>query len=113
MSSTRRTPSSRRRSSSTSDDCRPAQSLRQRKESPMRKWILLLIACAAITPAAAGHGDKGDWEFGPYGGFGWLDDYESLHPDNGALYGGRVGYFICPSLSVEASGQRLSSESVF
>jgi len=83
--------------------------------NPMRSLTILALvamtcAAAAITPAAAGHGEQGDWEFGPYGGFGWLDDYDVLHPDNGSLYGGRVGYFFSPRWSLEGSFQQLSSE---
>ena len=90
----------------------------------MRKTMLTILSLLVVlpgalllaTPAMAGHddhgdhGEKGDWEFGPYGGFGWLDNYGTLHPDNGSLWGGRVGYFFTPALSLEGSFQRLTSE---
>ena len=78
----------------------------------MRKMILALVGVLlmATIPAFAGGGEKGDWEFGPYAGYGWLDDYGFLHPKDDILYGVRVGYFFTPRWSFEASFQRLSTQ---
>lgn len=72
-------------------------------------WALFALILVG-TPAMAGQGEKGDWELGPYLGFGWLDDYEGLDPDDDVLYGGRVGYWFTSRWSLEASGQILSTE---
>ncbi|HEY3176362.1 MAG TPA: OmpA family protein [Candidatus Polarisedimenticolia bacterium] len=79
----------------------------------MRKIALVLAAAllVAAAPASAGHGGKGAWELGPYGGFSWLDDYDFVKPDNNWLYGARVGYFFTPAWSLELSWQRLKTES--
>jgi len=80
----------------------------------MRKAILTIIAAAlmAATPAMAGRGGEGDWELGAYGGFGWLDDYELLEPDDDTLFGVRAGYFFTSRVSLEGSLQRLSTVTV-
>ncbi len=77
----------------------------------MRKMILALVGLMllATAPALAGGGEKGDWEFGPYAGYGWLDNYGFLHPKDDILYGVRGGYFLTPGWSVELSLQRLST----
>ena len=69
----------------------------------MKKIILVAIAALALTavPAAAGHGEKGSWELGAYAGYGLLDGYDFVHPDDGPLYGARVGYFFTPHISLE------------
>ena len=80
----------------------------------MRRTIVALLvgmSLLAIAPAFAGGGEKGDWEFGPYAGYGWLDDYGFLHPKNDMLYGIRGGYFFTPGWSLELSLQRLSTRS--
>ncbi len=78
----------------------------------MRKVLLVLAAAAltAVAPAAAGRGEPGEIEFGPYAGFGWLDDYDGADPDPGPLFGGRVGVFLHPRWSIEGSYQRLATE---
>jgi len=76
-----------------------------------RTGLLLTCLLLAVVPAMAQNsGEKGDWELGLYGGFGWLDDYGPLSPDNGLLFGGRVGYFFTSNWSIEGSCQRLESE---
>jgi len=67
----------------------------------------------AAGPAFAGGGEKGDWELGIYGGYGWLDDYSIFHPKNDLLYGGRLGYFLSSRWGLEVSAQRLSTETEF
>jgi outer membrane beta-barrel protein len=81
----------------------------------MRSTILALVAALLVAtgPAFAGGGEKGDWELGVYGGYGWLDDYGLFHPKDGPLYGARVGYFFTPNWSSEFSAQRLSTETEF
>jgi len=77
----------------------------------MRTKLLILLAISLLAaPAHAANGQKGDWEFGPYAGYGVLDDYRVADPDNDFLYGGRVGYFFTDSWSLEASYQKLSTE---
>jgi len=80
----------------------------------MRKVILALVAAAflatAPAPALAGGGEKGDFELGPYAGYGWLDEYGYLQPKNDKLYGVRFGYFFTPGWSAELSLQRLPTE---
>jgi outer membrane protein OmpA-like peptidoglycan-associated protein len=77
--------------------------------------MLALVAALLVAagPAIAGGGEKGDWELGIYGGYGWLDDYGPYHPKNDLLYGGRFGYFFTPKWSMEVSAQRLSTETEF
>ena len=78
----------------------------------MRKLIMALVAVLLLraVPALAGGGEAGDFEIGPYAGYGWLDNYGVFHPKDDMLYGGRLGYFISPRWSVEASGQRLHTK---
>lgn len=70
---------------------------------------LVLVCVLAVSPAFAGGGERGDWELGAFAGHGWLGDYGSLNPDNGHLYGGRVGYFFNDYLSMEGSWQKQNS----
>jgi outer membrane protein OmpA-like peptidoglycan-associated protein/opacity protein-like surface antigen len=81
----------------------------------MRSKIVALVAMLLVTaaPAFAGGGEKGDWELGIYGGYGWPDDYGMFHPKNGPIYGARVGYFFTPEWSAEVSAQRLSTKTQF
>ena len=81
----------------------------------MRSTILALVATLLVAagPAFAGGGEKGDWELGVYGGYGWLDDYGIFHPKNNALFGARAGYFFTPQWSFEVSGQHLGTETEF
>jgi len=81
----------------------------------MRKMILTVIAVLLLTavPALAENGEKGDWELGLYGGYGWLDDYGVYRPKDDMLYGARVGYFFTPAWSLEGSWQRLDTETDF
>jgi len=76
----------------------------------MRTTILALVAVlVAAGPAFAAGGAKGDWELGIYGGYGWLDNYGVLNPKKNAFYGGNIGYFLTKNWSLEASGQRLGT----
>ena len=81
----------------------------------MRSTMLALVAVllVAAAPAYAGGGEKGDWELGIYGGYGWLDDYGMFHPKDDLLFGGRIGYFLSSRWNVELSAQRLSTETEF
>lgn len=86
-----------------------------RKGYSMRSaiWILVAVLLVAAGPALAGGGDKGDWELGIYGGYGWLDEYGIFRPENGFLYGARIGYFLSPQWSLEFSGQRMNTDTEF
>ena len=75
------------------------------------KWVFVAALLSSTTPAFAGNGEKGDWEIGGYGGHGWLDDYAGYDPGDDLLYGGRLGYFVNRHVSLEASAQRLPTES--
>ncbi len=77
----------------------------------MRRLILAIVGAMylATGSASAGGGEKGDFEFGPYAGYGWLDDYGFLHPKNDYLFGVRAGYFFTSTWSAEVSLQRLST----
>jgi len=81
----------------------------------MRKIIPTVIAALLLTavPALADHGEKGDWDLGLYGGYGWLDDYGEYRPKDDVLFGARAGYFFTPAWSLEGSWQRLSTETNF
>jgi len=81
----------------------------------MRKMILTVIAALLLTavPALADNGAKGDWEIGPYGGYGWLDEYGEFHPKDATLFGARAGYFFTPAWSLELSWQRLDTKTDF
>jgi OmpA-OmpF porin, OOP family len=81
----------------------------------MRKMILTVIVALLLTavPALADNGEKGDWELGPYGGYGWLDDYGAFHPKDDTLFGARAGYFFTPAWSLEFSWQRLDTKTDF
>lgn len=80
---------------------------------------IFMAALLSISVAVAGGGEKGDWEFGPYAGFSWLDDFEdeesgiALEPDDDLIYGARVGYFFHSRFSVEGSYQMMSTETQF
>lgn len=86
-----------------------------KRGSAMRitKWALVgaLLLCA--NPVFASNGAKGDWEVGGFGGQGWLDNYGPYDPGDDLLYGGRLGYFVSRHLSLEATAQRLPTESKF
>ena len=77
----------------------------------MRTMILTVIAALLLTavPALADNGEKGEWELGIYGGYGWLDDYGFFRPKDDTLFGVRAGYFFTPAWSLEGSYQRLST----
>lgn len=81
----------------------------------MRSAILALVGglLLAAGPVSAGGGEKGDWELGVYGGYGWPDDYGMFHPKNDMLYGGRIGHFFSSTWSLEFSAQRMSTETEF
>ena len=88
--------------------------VRQKGDIVRRVMIgLAVVVLLAWTSVSAGGGERGDWEIGPYVGFGFLDDYETLSPDDDFLYGLRVGYFLGSYWSVEGSYQRLSTETQF
>jgi OOP family OmpA-OmpF porin len=78
----------------------------------MRRIIMALLIALLLrsAPAAAGGGEAGDWELGPYVGYGWLDHYGLFEPKNHILYGGRVGFFFTPRWSLEPSVQRISTK---
>jgi outer membrane protein OmpA-like peptidoglycan-associated protein/opacity protein-like surface antigen len=78
----------------------------------MRITIVALVALllVAASPAFAGGGEKGDWELGVYGGYGWLDDYGFFHPKDHFLYGARFGHFLSNHWSLEFSAQRLKTD---
>ena len=81
----------------------------------MRRLVLALVAVLLLrsVPARAHGGEAGDFEIGPYVGYGWLDEYGDFHPKNSILYGGRVGFFFTPAWSVEFSGQQMTSTTEF
>jgi len=81
----------------------------------MRKTILTVFAALLLTavPALADNGEKGDWDLGFYGGYGWPDDYDAFRPKDDFLYGLRAGYFFTPAWSLELSWQRLATETDF
>src|SRR5215208_4338719 len=81
----------------------------------MRSTIVALVAIflGAATPVFAGGGDKGSLELGIYGGFGWLDEYGIFHPDDDNIMGARLGYFFSRHISLEASLQRLNTDTEF
>ena len=78
----------------------------------MRKLLLAVVGgmILATAPVLAGGGQKGDFELGPYVGYGWLDSYTPLHPKDDVLYGVRFGYFFTSGWSAELSLQRLSTK---
>ena len=79
----------------------------------MRSMTWLLVAAALFGAPGlvfAGGGSKGDWEIGVYGGYAWLDDYDFLKPEDSFLGGARLGYFLTPAWGLEASVQRVFSE---
>lgn len=78
----------------------------------MKKSIIAAIAVLALAavPAVAANGEQGEWELGLYAGYGLLDGYDILHPDDGFLGGVRVGYHFVPHFSLEGSWQKLNSE---
>jgi len=81
----------------------------------MRRMTLTVIAALLLTavPALADNGEKGDWELGLYGGYGWLDNYGAFRPKDNVLLGARAGIFFTPAWSLELSWQRLGTETKF
>lgn len=75
------------------------------------KWALVAAVLLTTSPAFANNGSKGDWELGVLGGYGMLDNYGTLEPKNNLFYGGRLGYFFSRHFSLEATAQRLGTES--
>ena len=74
-------------------------------------WLLVVAALFGAPGAVfAGGGSKGDWEIGVYGGYAWLDDYDFLKPEDGPLAGARLGYFLTSAWGLEASVQRIFSD---
>jgi outer membrane protein OmpA-like peptidoglycan-associated protein len=67
----------------------------------------------AAVPAFASGGDKGDWELGIYGGWGFWDDYGIFHPDDDNIWGLRFGHFFSPTWSLEVSGQKATTDTEF
>jgi outer membrane protein OmpA-like peptidoglycan-associated protein/opacity protein-like surface antigen len=78
----------------------------------MRITIVALVALllVAAVPAFAGGGAKGDWELGGYWGHAWLDDYGIFHPDDDNFFGFRFGRFFSNHWSLEASWQKLNTD---
>jgi len=79
----------------------------------MRSMTLAFVVAALLAAPGtlfAGSGSRGDWELGVYGGYAWLDDYGFLHPKDSPLFGARLGYFLTSAWSLEASAQRIFSE---
>jgi hypothetical protein len=81
----------------------------------MRSMMLLfLLGCVAATPVVAltgGGGVEGDWEAGLYVGQAFPDSYDTIDPDDGNLWGVRVGYFLTERWSVEGSWQTVATDS--
>jgi len=71
---------------------------------------LAVLCCAAVPAFAGGGGEDGDWELGAYLGSAHPDSYDPLDPENGTLYGARVGYFFTPRWSLEGSYQVFGTE---
>src|SRR5258705_9232189 len=76
-------------------------------------WALVAVLLVAASPAFASGGDKGDWELGIYGGWGWWDDYGIFRPDPDNIWGLRFGHFFSPQWSLEASGQKATTDTEF
>jgi outer membrane protein OmpA-like peptidoglycan-associated protein/opacity protein-like surface antigen len=76
-------------------------------------WALVAVLLVAAVPAFASGGDKGDWELGIYGGWGFWDDYGIFHPDDDNIWGLRFGHFFSPKWSLEASGQKATTDTEF
>lgn len=76
-------------------------------------WALVAVMLVAAVPAFASGGDKGDWELGIYGGWGWWDDYGIFRPDDDNIWGLRFGHFFSPKWSLEASGQKATTDTEF
>ena len=76
-------------------------------------WSSFATVLLAAGPAFAGGGSAGDVELGIYGGFDHPDNNGNTNPKNGALYGGRLGFFFTPNWSIEASGQRFTTKTEF
>ena len=77
----------------------------------MRSMIVAFAAVAlvAAAPAFAG-GEKGQIEIGGYGGWFFPDDYETFHPDQDNIWGGRLGYWFTHNWNLEASGQKVNTD---
>ena len=76
-----------------------------------RRLLLSMVVCLFMfTKAFAELGQEGDWEMGPYVGYGFLDKYGSENPKNNLLYGARIGYFITEQASFESSYQILFTD---
>jgi OOP family OmpA-OmpF porin len=73
-------------------------------------WACCAALLLSASPALANNGSKGDWEIGAYGGQGWLDDYGPYRPKDDLLFGGRLGYFVSRHFGLEASAQRLPTD---
>ena len=72
-------------------------------------WALGAAILVAASPAFAGGGATGDVEINGYGGYSKLDDYVNLKPKAGPIIGGRLGFWLTQNLSLEASGQRITT----
>jgi len=77
----------------------------------MRSIIIAFAAVAlvAAAPAFAG-GEKGQIEIGGYGGWFFPDDYGPFHPDQDNVWGGRLGYWFTKNWNLEASGQKVMTD---
>jgi OOP family OmpA-OmpF porin len=73
-------------------------------------WAFVVALLLGASPALAHNGSRGDWELGAYAGKGWLDDYGPLLPKDDLLFGARLGYFITRHFGLEASAQRLPTD---
>ncbi|MCB0309021.1 MAG: OmpA family protein [Bdellovibrionales bacterium] len=74
------------------------------------KLLIALFALAIFPVQAEQNSTKGLWEFGPYIGMFFPDNYGSANLDKSLLVGGRLGYFITSEFSVEGSFHRAFSE---
>ena len=76
------------------------------------KKLRLAVAVLALfaVSANAERGSKGSWEFGPYVGMLFPDDYAPFNLDKALLAGGRLGYFVTSRISVPSRKLRVEQK---
>ena len=75
--------------------------------------VVGLVAVAAVVtapPLEAAGGERGDWDVGLFGGYGFPDDVGDGEVEDDVLYGARFGGFFTPAWAWEVSAQRLAAQ---
>lgn len=76
----------------------------------MIKKMMLVVFALLVSTSGFAQNAKGGFEFSPYVGLRFSDDYGTVNPDYAPVAGLRLGFFFTNSFSTEFSVQRAFAE---